>query len=279
MKTDPGERSIPEGLSFAKRYHKLYHDLSPLSHLFNTRIDRVRKLLGSIAGLDILDVGCGPGDIARHIRQNGGRYFGIDLSKDMLVECQSSQGGISSIYLSQAEVNNLPFLDSSFDVALCLGVLEYVEDLEAAFEELTKVLRDHGIVILSMQNPFGIYRLWARYVHSGSLFNAVRKLLRRPAVGRPGERVVSLRDLKSILSQHGLIVKDTQYYNFNLLLKPLDGWLPNLSVMISRRLEWLHYSPLGSFLAADYIVYAIWLSQTSAAFPKCYYHVLAAQCR
>ncbi|MGZ9164828.1 MAG: class I SAM-dependent methyltransferase, partial [Anaerolineales bacterium] len=155
---------------------------------------------------------------------------------------------------SQATIADLPFSNAAFAGALCLGVLEYVDDLDSAVEELSRVLKDDGMVIMSMQNRFSFYRFWERHIHSGFLFNTLRKFGRRPIVDKPMEKLTSLRELKDILSRHHLIVMDALYYNFNIWLKPLDRWFPNLSVRTSRKLESLHLSMLGFLLGADFLV-------------------------
>jgi 2-polyprenyl-3-methyl-5-hydroxy-6-metoxy-1,4-benzoquinol methylase len=247
---------IKDTFNYAESYHKLYNGVSPLSHLFNTRLARVYELLGSVDGLDVLDVGCGPGMPSIYIMKNGGRYFGIDLSMEMLKENRRTSAAYETHHLAQATVGEMPFPASTFDRALCLGVLEYVEDLELAFDDLSKKMRDNAIVILSMQNPFSIYRLWDRHIHPGFLFNMIRKARGRSVVGEPLEKLTSLKDLKVILARHNLIVKDAIYYNFNLWVKPLDSLFPLLSVSTSKRLEVLYRSMVGLFLGADFLILA-----------------------
>jgi ubiquinone/menaquinone biosynthesis C-methylase UbiE len=256
MGTTFNRQPIRDTFRFAESYRKLYDGISPLAHLFNTRLARVYELLGSVNGLDVLDIGCGPGMASIFITENGGRYFAIDLSMEMLREYRRKADACETYRLSQAIMEKMPFLDSSFDRVLCLGVLEYVEDLESAVDELSRIMRDDAIVILSMQNPLSIYRLWARRIHSGFLFNMLRRLLRRPVADEPLERLTTLRGLKAILTHHDLIAKDAIYYNFNLWVKPLDRLFPHLSVRTARRLEFLYRSMVGSVLGADFLIMA-----------------------
>jgi ubiquinone/menaquinone biosynthesis C-methylase UbiE len=240
----------------AQGYSEKYRDSSPISHLFRTRLMRVYEMLGKVEGLKILDVGCGPGIISTHILENRGRYFGIDISRKMLNQCRRTLGEDEDSPLSQSTIENLPFSNASFDGALCLGVLEYVEDLESAFEELSRVLKDDAIAIVSMQNRSSLFRFWERHIHSGFLFNLLRKLARRPFLAKPTEKLISSRALKRILSRHHLVVKDALYYNFNLWLKPFDRWFPDLAVKTSRKLEVLRHSVLGGLLGADILIKA-----------------------
>jgi SAM-dependent methyltransferase len=174
----------------------------------------------------------------------------------MLKECQRTFGTSRACYLSQAIMENLPFPDAAFDRVLCLGALEYAEDSDQVVSELSRVMREDTIAIVSMQNVSGLYRLWDRRVYSGSFFNTLRRLRRRPARGEPLERLTSLRNLRAILSRHDLVVRNVVFYNFNLWLKPLDRLFPYLSVATSRKLEFLSQSMVGIFFGADFLVKA-----------------------
>ncbi len=171
-------------------------DLSQINHLLHTRLIRTYELLGTFDGLKFLDIGCGTGLAANYILENRGSYFGIDLSKQMLQEFHGTSKEEGATRLSVAIMENLPFSNASFDKVLCLGILEYVEDLELAIGELSRVMRNDSSVILSMQNKFSIYRLWDRYFYSGFLFNALRKLWGRSVVEEPLENVSTLKEPK-----------------------------------------------------------------------------------
>src|SRR3972149_5284130 len=127
MRPSFNRQRVRESFTFAEGFHNLYNGFSPISYLLNTRLKRVYELLGPVDGLNILDVGCGPGVVAIYITENGGRYFGIDLSKEMLKECQRTLGNHKTFFLAQAIMEDLPFPDATFDRVICLGALEYVE--------------------------------------------------------------------------------------------------------------------------------------------------------
>lgn len=226
----------------------------PVSHIFATRIQRISELLGDLNGLKILDVGCGPGFIMTLILEKNGHYFGFDLSQKMLHEAKMRHNFDTPFYLSLGEVENLPFKDNSFDLSLCLGVLEYVEDLDRTLAEISRVLREDSTIILSMQNKNSIYRWWERHVFPGFLFNALRKLLHKTSLAPPVERLVPIKKFKEILSRHNFTVKEVVYYNFNVWVKPLDRWFPGFSIRTAKKLEVLSHSMLGVFLAADFLI-------------------------
>jgi ubiquinone/menaquinone biosynthesis C-methylase UbiE len=102
----------------------------------------------------MLDVGCGKGEPAKFINRKG-RYFavGLDAFEPYLRQCRKDR--IHNAYV-QGDVRHLPFADKSFDVVICLEVLEHLEreDGEKLLKELERVAKRQ--VILS--TPVGKYK-------------------------------------------------------------------------------------------------------------------------
>lgn len=82
----------------------------------------------------ILDIACGTGRFSDVFGRNGYRYFGADISLEMmevLVRNQSSRGMIP--VLVQCDAENLPFRDNAFDCVLCVRFMN--EHIPAAVRE------------------------------------------------------------------------------------------------------------------------------------------------
>ena len=237
-------------------YSSLYAQVSPLGHLFTTRLLRVAELLGEFRGAPVLDVGCGPGMMADQLLARDCSYFAVDLAPEMIHECRARSGHSDQAHFDIAEVKHLPFSDHSFQVVLALGVLEYVDDLDAAIHEISRVLVPGGAVILSMQNALSIYRLWQRYgYHNDRLLKPLRLMAHRTGPGPLLETAASFRHMRAVLVHNHLEIEDVVFYDFNLWVEPLDRFFPKLSIATSRRLERLGRSPLRS-LGADFIIKA-----------------------
>jgi ubiquinone/menaquinone biosynthesis C-methylase UbiE len=100
--------------------------------------------LGPLAGREVLDVGCGPGDDTREIAAlvgPTGRVVGADLSEAMLAEARRRGGAIEFV---PADVHALPFPDGSFDGVRVKLVRQHSPDIDAADDELVRVLRPGG---------------------------------------------------------------------------------------------------------------------------------------
>jgi SAM-dependent methyltransferase len=117
-----------------------------------TALNTVWRILDKNAE-SILDVGCGKGEPMQFINRHRRFYtVGVDIFEPYIAECRRQ--GIHDEYL-QCDVRHLPFEDNSFDIVICLEVLEHVEAEEgqALLKNLERIARKQ--VILS--TPVGHY--------------------------------------------------------------------------------------------------------------------------
>ena len=111
----------------------------------------VRAALAAARGERILDVGCGPGFYCAELLQEvgpDGSVVGLDSSPHMLDLAARRCEGLGNVEFHQADATSLPVGDQSVDGALCVKVLEYVQDVAAALDELYRALRPEGRVVL-----------------------------------------------------------------------------------------------------------------------------------
>ncbi|MEK6710170.1 MAG: methyltransferase domain-containing protein [Nitrospinota bacterium] len=98
-------------------------------------------------GERVLDVGVGPGFLARELAEAAGpsgALRGIDLSPAMLELARRRLEGLPQASLQEGDALRLPFGEGEFDAAVSIQVYEYVEDVGAALAELHRVLRPGG---------------------------------------------------------------------------------------------------------------------------------------
>lgn len=110
---------------------------------------RMRTLasLALVAGESVLDAGCGTGLLLEQQASmvgSSGRAAGVDLSEDMLAVARERCAELGQVSLQQGSVEQLEFDDACFDAASCTQTLLYVEDLDAALNELSRVLKSGG---------------------------------------------------------------------------------------------------------------------------------------
>src|ERR1022692_4731868 len=173
--TSGQERSVIDAFDRkARTYSGGYAGNSSVAHSFNIRLQRVYELLESCHGGRVLDIGCGPGITVRHLIERGFECYGVDISNEMIAQCRRDFGHLHRAHFLTGRIEALPFPDAHFDVVLCIGVMEYLENDRVAVSELARVVKPGGSVIGSLPNQYSPYRAWDRTV-----YRAVRSLVQR----------------------------------------------------------------------------------------------------
>jgi ubiquinone/menaquinone biosynthesis C-methylase UbiE len=126
-----------------------HHDSVLRSHRTRTAENSAAYLLPHLRpGLDLLDVGCGPGtitlDLARLVAP--GRVLGIDREGEVLREARELAAGTANVELATGDVYALDFADASFDAVHAHQVLQHLTDPVAALAEMRRVCRPGGVV-------------------------------------------------------------------------------------------------------------------------------------
>jgi ubiquinone/menaquinone biosynthesis C-methylase UbiE len=120
------------------------------SHRRRTAQNSAAYLLPSLRpGLDLLDVGCGPGTITVDLaaRVAPGRVLGLDVSPDPLAEAQAAAAAAGvAVEFEVGDVYALEIEDGSFDVVHAHQVLQHLTDPVAALREMARVCRPGGVV-------------------------------------------------------------------------------------------------------------------------------------
>jgi len=114
---------------------------------FATRTAAIEKFLDALPQkekLDVLDVGCGAGNMIHHLAQYG-RVRGIEVDARPVNIAQ--QRGYD-VRLGDA-TQEIPFPDASFDLVTALDVIEHVDADEKILQEAARVLRPRGHLLIT----------------------------------------------------------------------------------------------------------------------------------
>lgn len=118
--------------------------------LFQPWTSRVAEAAQIQAGQRVLDVACGTGILARTIAERvgaTGSVVGLDINEGMLAVAQQQAPGIEWRHgLAEA----LPFDDDSFDAVVSQFALMFFENKEAALNEMVRVLRPGGRLVVAV---------------------------------------------------------------------------------------------------------------------------------
>lgn len=105
------------------------------------------KAPSSFANGAMLDAGCGTGLVTERLRDKGRFIVGADFSRGMLRKAKKRLVA-HDVDFVLGDVESLPFRPKSFDLILCLTVLQNCDPLKA-INSLLRVLKDEGVLILS----------------------------------------------------------------------------------------------------------------------------------
>lgn len=115
-----------------------------------------------------LDAGCGTGYFSRMLGDRGMKVTGVDASSSMIEAATNLAGKSTNNSLLQFEVvetiERLPFDDQSFSGCICLAVLEYLHQPGNALDELARVLKPGGTLIISVPDSRSFMRKFQKAV-------------------------------------------------------------------------------------------------------------------
>jgi malonyl-CoA O-methyltransferase len=131
------------------------HDANPLPALEEPF---VHEALGAVAGLSILDLGCGTGRHALRLAAAGAEVTAVDFSEGMLAAARHKPGAERVRFLVHDLHDPLPLPAGSFDRVVSGLVLEHLRDLDGFFREAHRMLRPEGRAVISAMHPAMLLR-------------------------------------------------------------------------------------------------------------------------
>lgn len=132
-------------------YSHGHHESVVRSHARRTAHNSAAYLLPRLrAGLDVLDVGAGPGSITTDLAElvAPGRVVGIDRSAEVVEHAAelALHRGLENLSFATGDVYDLKYDDGSFDVVHAHQVLHHLNRPVAALREMRRVVKDGGLV-------------------------------------------------------------------------------------------------------------------------------------
>jgi SAM-dependent methyltransferase len=105
-----------------------------------------------VAGKQALEIGLGEGSESELLIREGARWTGIDLTSESVdrVRTRLTLRDLPYQDLRQGSVLDLPFADESFDIVFSHGVLHHVPDIRQAQQEIRRVLRPGGELVIML---------------------------------------------------------------------------------------------------------------------------------
>ncbi len=218
----------------APDYDNAYDRRGAAGHALRARLEVALRLAGDGPG-EALDAGMGPGRLLAELAGRGWTVSGVDPAGQMVAAARRRLPEATS-RLTAAQIEELPLADTSFDLVVATGVLEYA-DVPRALAELARVLRPGGQAVVSYPNAAAAYSILNTHVFYRAV-RAVKRLTgRRSRLAPHGSPPIAPRRFRELLAKTGLEPQTTEYTSFLVLPPPLDRFLPGAAEAIGRRLE------------------------------------------
>ena len=218
-------------------------------------------------GARILDVGCGPGELVLTLLQRGYDAVGIDISQGMIEIAEKTIrnagfGDYSGV--SVGDIEKLTFEPGAFDVVVASGVIEYQKDDRAALEQMTRVLKPGGYLIVNVTNRYSFVTISENAYKRVKTIAPVRRVL---SVARrwilrdgtltdiPWNRTHAPGQFDRELNRYGYQKLTHNYFRFSPVPVPLDSLFPSGCRAAGSWMERFSRGPLG-ILGGGYLVMA-----------------------
>jgi len=181
------------------------------------------RLVPSVKGKDVLDMGCGYGSVSAQLASKGaGHIYAMDgsLSRLKFLAVRKDQDRLENLtIICNHDFLELPFADASMDIVSMIGVLEYfplarpgedpVEVQTKALAEIRRILRPGGSLYLGTKNRFGYHFLLGDSDNNGIPFGPVLPRRLADLIARISKRkryrviVHSLCEIRRMLMRAG----------------------------------------------------------------------------
>ena len=164
---DPAGMEIVPTRAGYDRWAELYDgEDNPLVLLEERHIE---SLVGEVAGLALADIGCGTGRHAMRWAAAGARVTALDFSEAMLRRARAKPGAEAVTFVHHDLAQPFPLKDAAFDRVCCCLVLDHIAGLDRFFQELRRLCRPGGCVIISVMHPaMSLRGVQARFIDPGS---------------------------------------------------------------------------------------------------------------
>ena len=181
----------------------------------------------------LLDAGCGKGYLGEELVKYVQNYYGFDLSDTAIaIAGKRIKGG----KFRAGSISKLPYENECFDCIVCSEVLEHIPRYPIAIQELSRVLKPGGEMLVSTPNKLNPDML-------------LRTIFRGKYTDQIYDKPIHYKELTELFVKNGLEIKE--FFSFFFFPPGGESFSPGLRESAMVALEWVSRFvkvPLGLYL-------------------------------
>lgn len=138
-------------------FFQMYTELRKSKITYNDFIEQpaIKRELPELTGLDILDLGCGFGELSKYCIEKGAKsVIGVDISKKMLNIAEKHP----KIKYINSSMEDIEFDSNQFDLVVSSLAFHYVEDFNELIRKISNWVKPNGYLIFSTEHPMILSR-------------------------------------------------------------------------------------------------------------------------
>lgn len=216
---------------------------------YQSRKAIVLGMLSKLKG-SILDVGCGPAIYSHDLITEGFLTVSVDLSYEMLITAKRLMRvtGESILWIN-SELEQLPFHNGIFDNVLAIGVIAYASNAEDAIQELCRVIKPNGFMIIQCSNTL---------CPASKLIALKDIFLTKTGIRNQGYKfnltTFSYSRFRCLLEESGFRIIQKRSYDFRIPF--VEKFLPKIAVSLMKKFHNLMTdSRIFGWFGEGYIVF------------------------
>jgi ubiquinone/menaquinone biosynthesis C-methylase UbiE len=192
-------------------------------HTFFRRLSAIEDMIGGFENKFVLDVGCGYGFNIVRCANKCKRIIGVDLDIDRIIAARKYKKyeKIQNISFSCGNAERLPFSDGMFDVVMGNEFLHHVHNPQKAINEMVRVTKKRGCVLISDHNGLSI----------------LSETLRKKAFGKDRCRTFTKKEVNILFEKANLKKIRARYIIFTLPFRSVPSWLIRINSFFEYLLE------------------------------------------
>ncbi len=184
-------------LDFLDNFHD-YGNHHVWRYQHRQRIFYIKSIIeSSLKNECMLDAGCGKGPITYLAMNHFKKIYSFDYSSDELIKAKNNISSLTkktykkegnyveqnyelkNISFNTFDIQNIPLENNTIDFAICTEVIEHIPNEKLGMDELYRILKQDGKLLISMPNKLSYYWFSIKISTKFSKKNFIRKILRK----------------------------------------------------------------------------------------------------